>query len=273
MYQKIIIFLRRVKRAGLLIANRLPAGRQLTILPDDVFIVSYPKSGNTWVRFLIGGLVSLEETISFANIEKRVPDIYQTSDTELLRIPTPRYIKSHEYFDPRYKKVIYIVRDPRDVLVSYYHHQIKFNKIDENAYELSRFADDFLQGRIDDYGDWDVNVRSWLFLCEKSDSFLLLRYEDLLNDPFSHLKKIAEFINIKCTDDKIKQVIAHSSADNMKSLEKQQSSVWKATKDSRSDKYFVRSATAGEWQNTVPAETAEKIVLNWKETMNKLGYF
>ncbi|MGH9453777.1 MAG: hypothetical protein ACRD2O_07390, partial [Terriglobia bacterium] len=52
------------------------AGRMLNILPDDIFLVSFPKSGNTWTRFLIGNLVHPEELITFANVSRIVPDIY-----------------------------------------------------------------------------------------------------------------------------------------------------------------------------------------------------
>src|SRR5947199_5455833 len=84
-----------------------PAGRRLTVFPDDVFIVSYPKSGNTWARFLIGNLFHDDEPVTFANVEERVPSIYVHPDRALRRLP--RILKSHECFDPRYRRVIYIV--------------------------------------------------------------------------------------------------------------------------------------------------------------------
>ena len=76
------------------------AGRGLTIRDDDIFIVSYPKSGNTWTRFLLGNLCYKDGTISFANIENKVPDIYKNTNRALLRLAGPRLLKSHEYFDP-----------------------------------------------------------------------------------------------------------------------------------------------------------------------------
>src|SRR5437899_924402 len=91
------------------------AGRNLIVLPDDVFLVSYGRSGNTWTRFLIGNLIHPDEPVTFANIERVIPDIYCNSQKKIMNLPRPRLIKSHECFEPRYKKVIYIVRDPRDV--------------------------------------------------------------------------------------------------------------------------------------------------------------
>ena len=79
---------------------RHPAGRQMTVYPDDLFIVSYPRSGNTWTRFLIGNLIYQDEPVTFANVEDRIPSIYIFSDRKLRRLP--RVLKSHDCFDPRY---------------------------------------------------------------------------------------------------------------------------------------------------------------------------
>src|SRR5271170_2976990 len=84
------------------------AGRDLAVYSDDTFIVSYPRSGNTWTRFLVANLVYAGQPVTFANIERLIPDCEALSSRYLKRVARPRIIKSHEYFDPRYKKVIYI---------------------------------------------------------------------------------------------------------------------------------------------------------------------
>ena len=88
------------------------AGRAFQVFSDDIFLVSYPKSGNTWTRFLLGNLMNPNDCITFANVERKVPDIYAESKMTLKKTPRPRLIKSHECFDPRYRRVIFIVRDP-----------------------------------------------------------------------------------------------------------------------------------------------------------------
>src|SRR5881227_2930975 len=87
------------------------ADRDVAVYPDDVFLVSYPRSGNTWIRFLIGNLIYPNDPVTFANLEQRIPSIYTYPNHVLRRLP--RVLKSHEVFDPRYPRVIYIVRDPR----------------------------------------------------------------------------------------------------------------------------------------------------------------
>src|ERR1700745_392531 len=128
--------------------GQIPAGRRLTVFPDDVFLVSYPRSGNTWTRFLIGNLLNPDEPVSFTNIETRVPEIYFNPDRILRHLPRPRLLKSHECFQPLYKCVIYITRDPRDVAVSFYHHHIKAGNLPDN-YPLDDYVPRFVQGEFD----------------------------------------------------------------------------------------------------------------------------
>jgi Sulfotransferase domain len=104
------------------------AGRNFAVRHDDTFLVSYPRSGNTWTRFLIANLLHPNKSVSFANIEHLIPDCEAMSSRYLKRLSSPRVIKSHEYFDHRYKKVVYIVRDPRDVVLSYHSFQRKYHQ-------------------------------------------------------------------------------------------------------------------------------------------------
>ena len=77
------------------------AGDNLTVFPDDIFVTSYPRSGNTWTRFLISNLVYQDEPSTFANIEARVPEIYFNSDRYMRTLVRPRLLKSHECFQPQ----------------------------------------------------------------------------------------------------------------------------------------------------------------------------
>jgi hypothetical protein len=223
------------------------------------------------MRFLIANLLFQDEPITFSNIEHKIPDIYKNTNRKLLRISGPRILKSHEYFDPRYKKVIYLVRDPRDVAVSYYYHCIKFRIIRQED-KIDRFLNQFVEGKIDNFGSWEENVGSWLGARKGDPDFLLLRYEDIMSAAEDALKKIALHLEIDATDKSIARAVELSSFDRMKKLEKRQSGEWMQTKKSNKDLMFVRKGQYGGWKTELSREESEKIETTWKDLMLMLGY-
>lgn len=259
------------------------AGRNLAVFPDDTFLVSYPRSGNTWTRFLIANLLHPGEGVSFANIEKLIPDASAQSSRTLKSTPRPRVIKTHEYFDHRYPRVIYIVRDPRDVALSYYDFHRKYQHID-NSIPLHRFVEGFVSGSLISagWGTWAENVASWLYTRENHDRFLLLRYEDMLENTKAELSRVAVFMGIEPDQVRLQQAVELSAADRMRKLEKQQEDQWLATLGTaarraqkikrRKDIPFVGSAQSGGWRTSLPKESIHKIESSWGELMIKTGY-
>ena len=249
------------------------AERNFAVYPGDTFIVSYPRSGNTWARFLIANLVHPEGTVTFANIEKLIPDTSSQSNHALKRTPRPRLIKTHQYFDPRYRKLIYIVRDPRDVVLSYYHFQRKYRQI-EDGYPLERYVEQFISGRLLswDWGTWGENVASWISTRRRSENFLLLRYEDMIENTTRELVRIARFLGVEATSERLEEIVCRSSADRMRALEQTESQQWVATKNRRKDIPFVGAATAGKWKTHLTTSAIHRIEFAWGDLMSDLGY-
>jgi hypothetical protein len=249
------------------------AGRDFRVYPDDTFVVSYARSGNLWTRFLVANLVHPDTEVRLANIERLVPDTSNQSNRALKRTPRPRFIKSHNYFDHRYKKIIYIVRDPRDVMLSYYYFQRKYSQIEDNC-PLERYVDNFVNGTLgsDEWGTWFENVSSWVMTRYKNPSFLLLRYEDMIQDTLRELMRIADFLNLDSTPSRLNKVIALSSADRLRELEKQDAQIWIGTRNRRQDIPMIRAATSGGWHATLPQECVAKIEAAWGDLMSSLGF-
>jgi hypothetical protein len=262
-----------VQRVVKFILGKDIAGRDLPVYADDTFIVSYPRSGNTWTRFLIANLLHPDEPATFANIERLVPDSEAQSSRYLKSISRPRVIKSHQYFDPRYKKVIYIVRDPRDVALSYYDFQRKYRQI-EDGYPLPQYVSDFVGGRLSsaEWGTWGENVGSWVAARQKHPGFLLLRYEDMVADTERELTKIRAFLGLEPNRQLLDSTIDRSSAERMRGLEKTQGSEWVSTKNKRSDIPFIRTASSGGWRNLLPPDAIAAIESAWGPLMTNLGY-
>ena len=258
-----------VKAVTAVATGRVIAGRRLTVFPNDVFIVSYPKSGNTWTRFLISNLVH-KEAVTFANVENLVPSIYVHPDRVLRRLP--RILKSHECFDPRYRKVIYIVRDPRDVAVSYYHHCIKMHWLSDQC-SLDEFVPRFMKPEFEiNFGTWADHLLSWLGTRRDSENFLFVRYEDMIENPEAELSRVAALLNLDVGRDSLQRAVTLSSADRMRDLEKQQGEKWELIKESRKDKPFVRTAKSGGWRSALSPGSVAKIEAAWGQLMESVGY-
>ncbi len=246
-------------------------GRNLAVFPDDTFLVSYPKSGNTWARFLIANLVRPNAKVDFSNVNQVIPGPDVTPNRDLKRIPRPRIIKSHQYFDPRYQRVIYLVRDPRDVALSQYHFQRK-RKLIPDHYPMREFVRRFVAGETCSYASWGEHVASWFATRHGQPGFLLLRYEDMVADTARELSKVASFLGLTVTPDLISQCVERSSVDKMRELEKSQSQLFAITKDTRKDIPFVRAAKAGGWRSGLPEECAIEIDQAWGTLIRWIGY-
>ena len=270
MYTRLKNHLRQVVQTAL---GTRPAGHGVTVLPNDIFLVGYLRSGTTWSRFLVANFVYADRDVTFTNISDLVPSIYEHPDRKLRA--RPRLLKSHESFDPRYPRVVHFVRDPRDVAISLYYYCLKVRNIPE-GFSKDDFVDLFLTSRTgspsDDVGSWEDHTLSWFRLRNGRDTYRLVRYEDLLANPAEELTRIAPLLGIDPTPERIERAIRLSSADRMRSLEKSQSKEWVTTKDSRQDIPFVRQAKSGNWQTSLPEASVRKIERAWGATIAELGY-
>jgi hypothetical protein len=247
-------------------------GRNLDVFPDDIFLVSYPKSGNTWTRFLVANLAYPQRNPDFSNINELIPDPEALSKKSLKALSRPRILKSHQYFDPRYQKVIYVVRDPRDVLLSEYHFKIK-RRVIPDGYPVKDFVGRFLRNELGHpYGSWFENVGSWIYTRGNHPGFLLVHYEGLLNDPLPEMMRISNFLGVPAEPKSLSHAIEQSSADRMRALEKKQAHLWSSTKDTRLEKPFVRAAKAGGWRSALTPDSAARIEEAWGDLMVELGY-
>lgn len=262
--------IKRLVNATNQVMGRTSPGRHFKVFDDDTFIVSYPKSGNTWTRFLIANLLHPDEPVDFGNIDRIVPESEELTQNQLRRLARPRIMKSHQYFDSRFRKVVYIVRDPRDVAVSQFHYEKKRGRAGDD-YSIEQFIPRFLAGKTCDYGSWQSHVASWLVTRQSSPHFLMMRYEDMVVNTCEELARVASFLGKRVTSELLAQAVERSSADQMRKLE-QANATASVTQNTRPDIPFVRTAGFGGWKTSLPEKSAFEMETAWAPLMTWLGY-
>ena len=170
--------------------------RDLRILPDDIFLVSFPKSGNTWTRFLIANLVFPELTRRFREHSpagaRSVRDLRSGISTGCLVRASSRATNAS----------IRATRERctscaiRATLLSRNITIIASATRSKTAIRWSKFVTRFLAGDTCPHGSWGENVTTWLTSRHNDPRFLLLRYEDMVADPQREMTRVAAFLNI-----------------------------------------------------------------------------
>ena len=231
------------------------------IYPDDTFIVSYPKSGNTWVRFLVANLLKKHsEEIDFYTSNKYVPEVGRQAEL-IKNLRRPRVMKSHAPYIGDYPRVIYVVRDGRDVYVSYYFHMLKKLPLGTTFQEFMKRQDHFPCL-------WGEHVSSWLFRQPQLSKMLVIRYEDLVSDCFEQIKRIAEFIGFETGEYQLRCAVEASSFDNMRRLEIQKGRPYKDD----GPEVFVRKGQPGNWKEVFGSEEKRLFKNSEGQILIRLGY-
>lgn len=233
----------------------------------DAFVASYPRSGSTWLRFMLFELVFGQQS-EFETVNRQIPDIGRQKQAPRILPDGGRLIKTHEPFSPRYQRAVYLVRDPRDVAVSEYHFHLWRGLYDG---KLDPFIDRFLRDGTTAYGPWDVHVRSWIeSRLANTGDLLVLRFEDMRSDTAAALRTIAAFLRIRVTSQQISRAIANTSIRQMK--EKEERARTTVLKSARSDERFIRSGASGGWQGELAPELVERCEERFGELMRRFEY-
>jgi hypothetical protein len=209
--------------------------------------------------------------VTLVSADRLIPNVDGQSKKYFKQMSRPRIIKSHYPFHPSYKNVIYVVRDPRDVVLSQYHYQIKRGVLTE-AFPIEEFTSRFVAGEVSPYGSWGENVGSWLAARGFHPHFCVIRYEDLLKQTSVELGRMAGLLKIEPSSDRLTKAVERSTADRMRQLEKVEGSEWASTKGTRQDISFIRAAKDRQWRTALPTECVAQIESAWGDIMNSLEY-
>jgi hypothetical protein len=188
--------------------------------PDDFFIVTYPRSGTTWMQMILYQLTT-DGSMDFPHIYEYCPWFESSSRSAdgFEGRPSPRLFKSHLPYHriPRGPcKYIYIARNGKDAAVSYYHLQRSHNGY-QGTFE--EFFDLFMRGQVNS-GSWFTHVRGW-WQHRHDPNVLFLRYEELLDDLEGSLRKIIAFCGLTIAKARFPSILERCSFSFMKQHESQ----------------------------------------------------
>lgn len=186
--------------------------------PDDIFIVSYPRSGTTWLQMILYQLTT-DGQMDIEHIAQVCPwfERAAVNKRNLERLPSPRVFKSHlpyRWIPKRNCRYVYVVRNGKDVAVSFYHF---YKSHFRYRGSLSDFFARFMRGWVV-YGSWFGHVRGW-WRHRDDPRVLFLKYEDLLRDLEGCLRKIVEFCRLEVPPERFPQILERCSFAFMKEHE------------------------------------------------------
>lgn len=254
----------------------------LSILISDACVVSFLRSGKTWLRLMLAKVISLKQGNKKINLDLHFMTLFKSTPNILISHGGCTYIlhagqdhNSNMLFLRnmfRKKKMILLVRDPRDIIVSLYHHHTKRYSFYKG--DISTFIRD---------PEWGIKriIKFLNFWAEemdrrKKDYFLLLRYEDMKKDTQKELKRVFNFLGIQVSERIINEAVEYASFENMRKME-----LSKEFKDHRmrpkNDKDYnynkVRKGKVGGYKEELKKEDIDYANKEIKENLRKeLGY-
>jgi len=268
-----------------------------------IWLASYPKSGNTWMRVFLHNLflnpaepVSINSVTQFCLVEQDASHfnqfdprpLSQLTDQEIAQLrpkvqehftryfPDSVFVKTHNYLAEhegvplislQYTAgAIYMIRNPLDVAISFAHH---FGLEIEEAIE--QIGDPAIGTPTTDrnvqqvYGTWSLNVQSWTE--HGLPALHAVRYEDMARWPLKTFAGVAKFLGLSPPRKRLKQAIRNSSFEALKAQEDEHG-FGEGTKHSR----FFRAGRVGQWKEVLSEEQIRRIVSEHREQMERFDY-
>ena len=239
--------------------------RHRGLTPGDVFVASYPRSGSTWLRFLLFETLTRDEA-GFDNVNRMLPDVGMQAAATALLANRGRLIKTHESFRPEYRRAIYVVRDVRDVVLSEYAYQKALGRASDS---FDDYLTEFLHGTATGYGSWQEHVRGWIDspLAARGD-LLVIRYRDLRKDTQSSLEEILGFLGVGVDRKTILNAIRNNEFQKMRVKEDRNPQLGKSGDESRR---FVRKGAVDGWHDQLTGEQLAQIEEKAGKMLVRLG--
>ncbi|XP_076812066.1 cytosolic sulfotransferase 3-like [Clavelina lepadiformis] len=236
---------------------------------DDVLVASYPKTGTTWMTAIVKNIIyrdsaeklEMTKSISFlySYLEQGIPLKYEVMEKlpwkrKIWGTHLPAPLVNMEKLKKNGCKIIYMVRNPKDQAVSWFHFCQKDPFI-KSMEGYSENWDEFFNGYISGKqancakeGEWyPDHILSW-YPYRNDDNVMFMAYEDLKKNTAVEVKKLCDFLNVKRSHDEILSIVKETSFDQM------QTEAYGLNKS-----YFFRKGRVGEWKRRFTVLQSEQM--------------
>ncbi|RUS86208.1 hypothetical protein EGW08_006003 [Elysia chlorotica] len=251
---------------------------ELPMREDDIFITAFPKCGTHWVSEILHMLTT--GATEFCNRVKEFVMLEFCDDLPFLAtLPSPRVLNSHLYMAqlPREivdkkVKMVHMIRNPRDVVVSAYHH---FKHMKDQSFE--EFLKNFISGNK--YGGHTPNQFNYLRQMAEFEKthpdqpIMHIHFEDLKQDPAAVIKKLSQFIGTEASDEFCQTVASACGFANMKKADESRELPQVVNDMFNGSLKIYRKGAVGDWKNfftVAQSEMFDQFVAEQKK--QGLGY-
>ncbi len=247
--------------------------------PTDVFLVGHPKSGNTWLAYMLA--IALQKDglpqVTLANIGEHVP-VFHGIDGRIRKfsyLPEPRIFRNEiPLYPDLYPKTIYLLRDPRAVLASLYHMYCVI--FDDWETPLLQFVKEYIsQGCIKRWEPnqvrWDVQVLNWLKRAEQDKHIIVVRYEDIVYNRAGVLRKVMRFARLAYTEENMALAVTKGAFEAMRKDEEEHGAESYPGQIGKRGR-FVRKGKVSGWKEELDQSLAKLIESEFAPAMRAAGY-
>lgn len=251
---------------GLKVKTSLSLGHNLIQKrPDDRFLIAHPRSGSTWLRTILVNILHTGANSNPDIFNAQIPGVsIRNALRRINRLPSPRLVSSHTWYRSDIPAALYLVRDGRDTLISFYHYSITRKNGTEN---FAEFFELYCQGKYGHF--WPYHVESWLDSGRKTmgDKLMVIRFEDMKADTTAVITDITRFLAIPATPETIEVAIENSSIKNMRKIEQS-----RRGKTVQTNASFYRGGKSGQWQDYFTPSIEQKFYEVASDAMRLAGY-
>jgi hypothetical protein len=244
----------------------LPLAHSMIRQPNEIqFLASYPRSGSTWLRTMICNVLVPDANSDPQVFNRLIPGVSLKNLALVNQTCPTRYAFTHACYQSGIKKCVYIVRDGRDSIVSYYHYTTTRRRL---KLSFQQWLDYYISGY---YGPrWDENVLSWFGQAKNhlKDNLEIVHFEDLKSQPEKTLTDIITFLEIPSYKSLIQNAVTLSALEKAREREERDA----GGKLGNANAYFYRGGKSGNWKELMNMKLHEKFLSVSKRAMDVAGY-